>query len=57
MKQNVQAGVKVYEYSRETGDFHAENVRIQNGTIVFDMVSPIENVIKHRVRSAYTNKY
>ena len=26
MKQNVQAGVKVYEYSRETGDFHAENV-------------------------------
>ena len=44
MKQNVQAGVKVYEYSRETGDFHAENVRIQNGTIVFDMVSPIENV-------------
>jgi UDP-N-acetylmuramate--L-alanine ligase len=44
MKQNVQAGVKVYEYNREAGDFHAENIRIQNGTIVFDMVSPIENV-------------
>ena len=44
MSQNVQAGVKVYEYSREAGDFHAENIRIQNGTIVFDMVSPIENV-------------
>lgn len=44
MRQNVQAGVKVYEYSREVGDFHAENIRIQNGTIVFDMVSPIENV-------------
>ena len=44
MKENVQAGVKVYEYSREAGDFHAENIRIQNGTIVFDMVSPIENV-------------
>lgn len=44
MKQNVQAGVKVYEYSREAGDFYAENIRIQNGTIVFDMVSPIENV-------------
>ncbi|PDP68533.1 UDP-N-acetylmuramate--L-alanine ligase [Prevotella intermedia] len=44
MKQNVQAGVKVYEYSREAGYFHAENIRIQNGTIVFDMVSPIENV-------------
>lgn len=44
MKENVQAGVKVYEYSREAGEFHAENIRIQNGTIVFDMVSPIENV-------------
>lgn len=44
MRQNVQAGVEVYEYSREAGDFHAENIRIQNGTIVFDMVSPIENV-------------
>ena len=44
MKQNVQAGVKVYEYSREAGDFHAENIRIENGTIVFHMVSPIENV-------------
>lgn len=44
MKQNVQAGVKVYEYSREAGDFHAENIRIQNGTIIFDMVSPIEKV-------------
>lgn len=44
MKQNVQTSVKVYEYSREAGDFHAENIRIQNGTIVFDMVSPIENV-------------
>ena len=44
MRQNVQAGVKVYKYSREAGDFHAENIRIQNGTIVFDMVSPIENV-------------
>jgi UDP-N-acetylmuramate--L-alanine ligase len=44
MKQNVQAGVKVYEYSREAGDFHTENIRVENGTIVFDMVSPIENV-------------
>ncbi|ATV32810.1 UDP-N-acetylmuramate--L-alanine ligase [Prevotella intermedia] len=44
MRQNVQAGVKVYEYSREAGDFHAENIRIQNGTIIFDMVSPIEKV-------------
>lgn len=44
MKQNVQAGVTVYEYSRNEGDFHAENIRIEKGTIVFDLVSPIENV-------------
>ena len=44
MKPNVQAGVKVYEYSREAGDFHAENITIENGEISFDFVSPIENV-------------
>lgn len=41
---DVQPGVKVYEYSRTEGDFHAENIRIDNGTITFDFVSPIENV-------------
>jgi UDP-N-acetylmuramate--alanine ligase len=44
MKQNVPTGVTVYEYSRENGDFHAENIRIENGTILFDFVSPIENI-------------
>lgn len=44
MKQHVQEGVKVYEYSRDGGDFHAGNVRIANGTITFDFLSPIENV-------------
>lgn len=44
MKQHVQEGVTVYEYSRENGDFHAENIRIENGTITFDFVSPIESV-------------
>ncbi len=44
VKPNVQEGVTTYYYSREKGDFHAENIRIQNGTIVFDFVSPIENV-------------
>lgn len=44
MHANVQPGVKVYEYSRTEGDFHAENIRIDNGTITFDFVSPIENV-------------
>ena len=44
MQENLQAGVKRYDYSRDEGDFHAENIRIQNGTIVFDFVSPIESV-------------
>lgn len=46
MKQHVQEGVKVYDYSREAGDFHAENVVIDNGEICFDFVSPIENVAR-----------
>lgn len=36
----VQEGVKVYTYSREKGDFHAENVRTGGGEIFFDFVSP-----------------
>lgn len=44
MKPNVQEGVRIYEYSRDEGDFHAENVRIANGAITFDFISPIENI-------------
>jgi len=44
MKADVQKGVRVYEYSRDKGDFHAENIHIGGGEIVFDFVSPIENV-------------
>ena len=44
MKANVQEGVRVYEYSRNEGDFHAENIRIADGEITFDFISPIENV-------------
>lgn len=38
MKPDVQEGVRVYEYAREEGDFHAENIRIGGGEIVFDFV-------------------
>ncbi|WP_277265162.1 UDP-N-acetylmuramate--L-alanine ligase [Prevotella corporis] len=44
MRENAQQGVTVYEYSRHEGDFHADNVRIENGTIHFDFVSPVENI-------------
>ena len=44
MQPDVQEGVRIYDYSLNEGDFHAENIRIDNGEIVFDFVSPIENV-------------
>ena len=44
MKEALQDGVRRYDYSRDEGDFHAENIRIENGTITFDFVSPIECV-------------
>lgn len=44
MKAEPQQGVRVYEYSREEGDFHAENIQIENGEITFDFISPIETV-------------
>ena len=44
MKPNVQEGVKTYTYSRDEGDFHAENIKIENGSITFDFISPVENV-------------
>lgn len=44
MKARPQEGVTTFSYSRDEGDFHAENVRIGNGRIVFNLVSPIENI-------------
>ena len=44
MKANVGPDVNVYEYSRTEGDFHAENIRIGGGEVVFDFVSPISNI-------------
>lgn len=40
LQPKVKSGVKVYTYSRSEGDFHAENVRIGGGEIVFDFVGP-----------------
>lgn len=44
MEARVQDQVTIYSYSRNEGDFHAENIRIGNGEIFFDLVSPIENI-------------
>lgn len=40
LKPRPQQGVTVYGYSRDEGDFHAENIRKGNGEIVFDFVAP-----------------
>ena len=44
MKEHLQDGVRRYDYGLNEGDFHAENIRIGNGEITFDFISPIENI-------------
>ena len=44
MKANVQSGVRIYEYARTEGDFHAENIRIGHGEILFDFVTPSSTI-------------
>ena len=44
MKEHLQDGVRHFDYSLNEGDFHAENIRIGNGEITFDFISPIESI-------------
>lgn len=44
MIPDVQSGVATYTYSRNAGDFHAENIKIENGEITFDFISPVCNI-------------
>ena len=44
VKPRTKASVKTYTYGRESGDFHAENIRIGNGRIVIDYVSPWQKI-------------
>lgn len=48
IQPRLQKGVKLYSYSVENGgDFHAENIRIGQGEIIFDFIAPdvqIKNV-------------
>lgn len=44
LKPDVAEGVKVYDYGIGKGDFHADNIRIENGEITFDFVSPIQSI-------------
>lgn len=44
LQPDVKEGVTVYTYSDKEGDFHAENIRIGNGEIFFDLISPLGNI-------------
>lgn len=44
LEPRLQEGVTLYTYSRKDGDFHAENIRIGNGEIIFDYISPFGNI-------------
>lgn len=50
MKHNIKLSpktgkdVRVYTYSMDKGDFHAENIKIGNGEIRFDFVTPTERI-------------
>lgn len=44
LKPDVKPGVTVYTYSADKGDFHAENIRIKDGEIYFDYISPLGNI-------------
>lgn len=49
LQPDVQPGVTVYTYSNDEGDFHAENIRIANGEITFDFISPLGNIADIRL--------
>lgn len=40
IQPRLQKDVKLYTYSVNEGDFHAENIRIGGGEIIFDFVTP-----------------
>ena len=40
----LQPGVNSYTYGRDKGDFHAQNIRIGNGRIIIDYVSPWQKI-------------
>ncbi len=44
MQPNTQEGVTTFTYGRESGDFHATNIRMGGGEICFDLVSPLGNI-------------
>lgn len=46
LKPQLHNGVRLYTYSQDKGDFRAENIKVGNGVIRFDFVTP-DSVIKN----------
>lgn len=44
LSPKVNSDVRVYTYSMDKGDFHATNIKIGNGEIRFDFVTPKETI-------------
>lgn len=44
LSPKVKEGVRIYTYSMDKGDFHAKNIKIGNGEIRFDFVTPKETI-------------
>ena len=44
MRPDVQPGVTIYEYGLDDGHFHAGNIKIADGEITFDFISPVESI-------------
>lgn len=44
LKPRLGDNVSLYTYSIDNGDFHAENIRVGRGTIIFDFVAPDKRI-------------
>lgn len=44
LKPRLADNVTLYTYSIDAGDFHAENIRVGRGTIIFDFVGPDKRI-------------
>lgn len=43
-KEALPTGTRRFDYGRDAGDFHAENIRIGGGRVCFDLISPLGNI-------------
>lgn len=43
-KEALPVGTRRFDYGRDAGNFHAENIRIGGGRVCFDLISPLGNI-------------